>query len=110
MPKGLQQTKPMPSSSHKGSTWASGPRQSMEYSFWMAASGCTAWARRTVCRPGSDRPNCDALVHRLPDEADGGRAVKAAAVRAGQLEDRMGNWVEDRVDVGFRLGSRRMRA
>jgi DNA-binding transcriptional LysR family regulator len=22
-----------------------------------------------------------------------------------QLEDRVGNWVEDRVDVGFRLGS-----
>ena len=56
MPSGLQQTKPMPSSSHNGSTPDSGPRQSMEYSFWITAIGCSACARRTVCRPGSDRP------------------------------------------------------
>ena len=56
MPSGLQGTKPMPSSSHSGRTCASGPRHSIEYSFWIAATGCTACARRIVCRPGSDKP------------------------------------------------------
>ncbi len=87
MPSGLQQTKPMPSSSHSGSTWASGPRHSIEYSFWMTARGCTAWARRTVCRPGSDRPNCrtlpcvDQFLHRAGNILDGHVRVDTVLVQ-----------------------------
>ena len=48
-PSGLHGTKPMPSSSQVGSTSGSGSRVHSEYSLWMAATGCTAWARRMVC-------------------------------------------------------------
>jgi hypothetical protein len=56
IPNGAHGTKPMPSSSHSGRTCCSGPRHSMEYSFWIAVSGWTAWARRTVSSPGSESP------------------------------------------------------
>ena len=57
-PSGLHGTKPMPSSSQVGSTSGSGSRVHSEYSLWMAATGCTAWARRMVCAPASERPKC----------------------------------------------------
>jgi hypothetical protein len=50
---------PMPSSSQASRIpLVSGPRVHSEYSFCRAATGCTAWARRTVWAPGSDRPKC----------------------------------------------------
>ena len=49
----------MPSSSQASRMpLVSGPRVHSEYSFCSAVTGCTAWARRTVCAPGSDRPKC----------------------------------------------------
>ncbi len=48
----------MPRSSQVGSTSASGERHQSEYSLCTAATGWTAWARRIVSAPGSDRPKC----------------------------------------------------
>lgn len=39
IPSGLHGTKPIPSSSHSGRMLVSGPRHSIEYSFWIAAVG-----------------------------------------------------------------------
>ena len=50
-PRGLQGTKPIPSSSHVGSTSASGSRVHREYSLWTAVTGCTACARRDRLHP-----------------------------------------------------------
>src|SRR5205809_6694168 len=47
-PSGLQQTKPIPSSSHSGMITFSGPRHKSEYSFCIAVTGCIACARLTV--------------------------------------------------------------
>ena len=58
MPSGLYGTKPMPSSSSVGRTSASGFRHHSEYSLWRAVTGWTAWARRIVCTPASERPKC----------------------------------------------------
>ena len=56
-PSGLYATKPMPSSSHASMIpFFSGSRHHSEYSFCTAVTGWTAWARRSVCRPGSDMP------------------------------------------------------
>ena len=57
-PSGLNGTKPIPSSARTGRISASGSRQNSEYSDCNAATGCTAWARRIVCTPASDRPKC----------------------------------------------------
>jgi hypothetical protein len=57
-PSGLKGTKPMPSSSSAGMICSSGSRHHSEYSDWSAVTGCTAWARRIVCAPASERPKC----------------------------------------------------
>ena len=46
----------MPSSRTAGRISASMPRLIREYSIWSAAIGWTAWARRMVSAPTSDRP------------------------------------------------------
>ena len=58
LPSGLKGTKPMPSSSSVGRISCSGSRHHSEYSLCSAVTGCTAWARRMVCAPASDRPKC----------------------------------------------------
>src|ERR1700761_5945555 len=60
-PRGLNGTKPMPSSASVGMTDASGSRQKSEYSLCRAVTGCTAWARRMVLAPASERPKCFTL-------------------------------------------------
>src|SRR5207302_7714653 len=45
----------------RGSSSASGSRVHREYSVCRAAIGCTAWARRIVSGPASDRPMCRIL-------------------------------------------------
>src|ERR1035438_4986880 len=55
-PKGLNGTKPIPSSSRAGSTFASWLLVHSEYSLWTAVTGCTAWARRIVFAAASERP------------------------------------------------------
>src|SRR5260221_578059 len=64
-PRGLQGTKPIPSSSHVGCTSASGSRVHREYSLWTVVTGCTACARRIVCTPASERPKCLTLPSRI---------------------------------------------
>ncbi len=61
LPSGLNGTNPMPSSSHTGSTAASGSRVHSEYSLWTAVTGNTACARRIVPAPASDSPKCFTL-------------------------------------------------
>ena len=61
LPSGLKGTKPMPSSSSVGMTDCSGSRQKREYSLCNAVTGCTAWARRMVFAPASERPKCFTL-------------------------------------------------
>ncbi len=55
-PSGEKGTKPMFSSRSTGSTRASGSRVNSEYSDWTAVTGWTAWARRMVPGPASERP------------------------------------------------------
>ena len=43
----------------------SGSRHHSEYSLCSAATGCTAWARRIVSTPASDRPKCLTLPCRI---------------------------------------------
>ncbi|AOS63995.1 hypothetical protein TL08_15965 [Actinoalloteichus hymeniacidonis] len=49
-------TRPMPSSLGAGNTSDSGSRVQSEYSDCTAVTGCTAWARRIVFTPVSDKP------------------------------------------------------
>ena len=65
LPSGLNGTKPMPSSSSVGRIPASGSRHHSEYSLCSAVTGCTAWARRIVCAPASERPKCLTLPCRI---------------------------------------------
>ena len=58
LPSGLNGTKPIPSSSSVGRIASSGSRHHSEYSLWSAVTGWTAWARRMVCTPASERPKC----------------------------------------------------
>ena len=58
LPRGLNATNPMPSSSSVGSTSSSGRLHHSEYSFWTAVTRWTACARRIVCTPGSDLSRC----------------------------------------------------
>ena len=58
LPSGLNGTKPMPSSSSVGRISSSGSRHHSEYSLCRAVTGWTAWARRIVCAPASERPKC----------------------------------------------------
>ena len=58
MPSGLKGTKPIPSSSSVGRIASSGSRHQSEYSLCRAATGWTAWARRMVWTPASERPKC----------------------------------------------------
>ena len=60
-PSGLNGTNPIPSSSRVLSTDSSGSRQKSEYSLCSAVTGWTAWARRIVVGPASDRPKCRTL-------------------------------------------------
>ena len=46
----------MPSSRSTGSSSSSGSRLNSEYSYWPAAIGCTACARRTVAGAASEMP------------------------------------------------------
>ena len=90
LPSGLKGTKPMPSSSSVGRTSASGSRHHSEYSLWSAATGWTAWARRIVCAPASERPKCltlpclDQLLHRPGHVLD--RHVRVDAVLIEQVD------------------------
>jgi hypothetical protein len=61
LPSGLNGTKPTPSSSRVGTICSSGSRHHSEYSDCSAVTGCTAWARRIVRAPASERPKCPAL-------------------------------------------------
>src|SRR4051812_37974787 len=65
LPSGLNGTKPMPSSSSVGRISRSGSRHHKEYSLCSAVTGCTAWARRTVFAPASDRPKYFTLPSRI---------------------------------------------
>jgi len=58
LPRGLNGTKPIPSSSRTGITSLSGSLHHSEYSLWSAVTGWTACARRIVCAPASERPKC----------------------------------------------------
>src|SRR5215212_6557701 len=58
LPSGLKGTKPMPSSVSVGRICSSGSRHHSEYSLWRAVTGWTAWARRIVRMPASERPKC----------------------------------------------------
>ena len=58
LPRGLNGTNPIPSSSSVGSNSSSGRLHHNEYSLWTAVTGCTACARRIVFTPASDRPKC----------------------------------------------------
>ena len=61
LPSGLKGTKPIPSSSSVGRIASSGSRHQSEYSLCSAVTGWTAWARRIVCTPASERPKCRTL-------------------------------------------------
>ena len=67
-------------------TSASGSRHHSEYSLWRAATGWTAWARRIVCTPASERPKCltlpclDQLLHRPGHVLDGHVRVDAVLI------------------------------
>ena len=65
LPSGLNGTKPIPSSSSVGRISASGSRHHSEYSLWSAVTGWTAWARRIVFAPASERPKCLTLPSRI---------------------------------------------
>src|SRR6266700_7267792 len=58
LPRGLNGTNPMPSSSSVGSSSSSGRRHHSEYSLCTAVTGWTAWARRMVAAAASDMPKC----------------------------------------------------
>src|SRR3954471_2461711 len=62
---GLNGTNPIPSSSSVGRISRSGSRHHSEYSLCSAATGCTAWARRMVCAPASDKPKVFTLPSRI---------------------------------------------
>ena len=55
-PSGEYGTSPMPSSRATGTTSSSMSRDHSDHSVWMAVTGWTAWARRIVPGPASDRP------------------------------------------------------
>src|SRR5712691_8817789 len=61
LPRGLNGTNPIPSSSSAGNSSASGSRHHSEYSLWSAVTGWTACARRIVWTPASERPKCFTL-------------------------------------------------
>src|SRR2546421_5845830 len=54
LPRGLNGTNPMPSSSRVGSSSSSGRLHHREYSLWTAVTCWTACARRIVLTPASD--------------------------------------------------------
>ena len=91
LPRGLNGTKPIPSSSSVGSTSASGSLHHSEYSLWSAVTGWTACARRIVCTPASERPKCltlpslDQVLHRSRHVFD--RHVRIDAVLIEQVDD-----------------------
>jgi len=59
LPRGLNGTNPIPSSSSVGRSSSSGRRlYHSEYSLWTAVTGWTSCARRIVCTPASERPKC----------------------------------------------------
>ena len=65
-PSGLNGTKPMPSSSRsRAASRPPGPASSSEYSLWTAVTGWTAWARRMVWAPASDRPKMHRTTWRV---------------------------------------------
>ena len=90
LPSGLYGTKPIPSSSSVGITSFSGFRHHSEYSLWRAVTGWTAWARRIVCTPASERPKCftlpclDQFLHRTGHVLD--RHVGIDAVLVEQVD------------------------
>ena len=61
-----------------------------EYSLWSAVTGWTAWARRIVCTPASERPKCltlpclDQFLHRARHVFD--RHVRVDAVLIEQVD------------------------
>src|SRR5688572_33329442 len=81
LPRGLNGTKPIPSSSHVGNTSASRARHQSEYSLWTAATGCTAWARRILSTPASDRPKCLTLPAPINSRSEERRVGKECRSR-----------------------------
>src|SRR2546429_9932277 len=65
LPRGLNGTKPMPSSSNVGNTSASGFLHHSEYSLCSAVTGWTACARRIVCTPASESPRCLTFLNQV---------------------------------------------
>ena len=65
LPRGLNGTKPIPSSSSVGRISASGSRHHSEYSLCSAATGWTACARRMTGTPASESPKCRTLPSRI---------------------------------------------
>ena len=66
----------MPSSRSSGSSSASGSRVHSEYSVCSAVIGWTAWARRIVSGPASDRPMC----RTLPSATSSARAPTVSSI------------------------------
>jgi hypothetical protein len=77
--RGLNGTKPMPSSSHAGMTSASNIRSMIEYSLWIAAIGVTACAPADLLdgglrlSPATDLALRDQLAHHSGNVLDGHR-------------------------------------
>src|SRR2546428_4871491 len=65
LPRGLNGTNPIPSSSSEGSTSASGLLPHSEYSLWTAVTRWPLRARRMLCTPASERPKCLTLPSRI---------------------------------------------
>src|SRR5882757_1977725 len=76
----------MPSSSQRGSTSGSGSRVHSEYSFWIAATGWTAWARRMVVRRRFRKTEVahlagrDQVLYRAGDILDGDVRIDAVLI------------------------------
>ena len=76
LPRGLNGTKPIPSSSSVANILASGSRHQSEYSLCRAVTGCTEQARRIVCAPRfgqtevPDLAQADQVLHGTRDLLD----------------------------------------
>ena len=90
LPRGLNGTKPIPSSSSVGSNSSSGRRHHSEYSLWTAVTGWTACARRIVCTPASERPKC---LPCLPESDPSPLRPRLRSARPGRRgADSTGRW------------------
>lgn len=68
---------------------ASGLRHQSEYSLCNAVTGWTAWARRIVCVPASERPKCFTLPEQLkqhPEPEAGFMLMRQTALPAYNIQ------------------------